>query len=168
MLLLNSCIGREEKNIISSPLLLEPEDPRSARRLHGPGVHRDVYCGLQDTPITYIVKNETIGRVYEVDNENSNATLQTYAVKPCNCYEGLLTNMTYCPADSTYCSYSVAYDYQFSFASRIQNHEAIVTCYRDTQLIGFARYVWKYCTIIFAALIIVLVFTDTGRVSFQL
>lgn len=72
----------------------------------------------------------------------------------------------YCPMDSAYCSISVAYDYHYShYTARIEDHETTVTCYRDTQLKSFARYVFKYSTIIMSALIIVLIFTDTGHVS---
>ena len=72
----------------------------------------------------------------------------------------------YCPMDSAYCSISVAYDYHYShYTARIENHETTVRCYRDTQLKSFARYVFKYSTIIMSALIIVLIFTDTGHVS---
>jgi hypothetical protein len=72
----------------------------------------------------------------------------------------------YCPMDSAYCSISVAYDYHYShYTARIEEHETTVTCYRDTQLKSFARYVFKYSTIIMSALIIVLIFTDTGHVS---
>lgn len=72
----------------------------------------------------------------------------------------------YCPMDSAYCSISVAYDYHYShYTARIEDHETTVRCYRDTQLKSFARYVFKYSTIIMSALIIVLIFTDTGHVS---
>jgi len=155
-------------------LLLQPSSGQDdshliRRRLHGAGVHREFYCSLQNTPITQVAINETIGKVYEVnetDTTNTPPQQPTYAAKACACYGGFLNSTSYCPADSTYCSISVAYNYQYSYiASRIEGHDPSVTCFRDTQLKGFARYVWKYCTIILAALIVVLIFTDTGRVS---
>jgi len=154
LLLLQPSSGQEDSHLIR-------------RRLHGAGVHREFYCSLQNTPITQVAINETIGKVYEVketDTTNTPPQQTTYAAKACACYGGFLNSTSYCPADSTYCSISVAYNYQYSYiASRIEGHDPSVTCFRDTQLKGFARYVWKYCTIILAALIVVLVFTDTGR-----
>jgi hypothetical protein len=145
------------------------------RRLHEAGVHREFYCSLQNAPITHVAMNETIGKVYKVNDTTittddisttNNPHQKTYAVKPCACYRGLLNNTSYCPAESTYCSISVAYNYHYSYiTSRIEDHDPTVECFRDTQLKGFARYVFKYCTIIMSALIVVLIFTDTGRVS---
>jgi len=156
LLLLRPSSGQEDSQLIR-------------RRLHGAGVHREFYCSLQNTPVTQVAINETIGKVYEVnetDTTNTPPQQTTYAAKACACYGGFLNSTSYCPADSTYCSISVAYNYQYSYiASRIEGHDPSVTCFRDTQLKGFARYVWKYCTIILAALIVVLIFTDTGRVS---
>lgn len=163
-LLLYPCNGREAK-IESAPLFKDPQPLR--RRLHGKGVHREFYCSIQYTPITQVAMNETVGKVYEVNETDTTTT--TYAAKLCDCYSGLLNStISYCPADSVYCSVSVAYDYQHSYyASLKEGHDPIVTCFRDTQLKAFARYVWKYSTIILAALTVVLIFTDTGHVSVE-
>ena len=136
------------------------------RHLHSSGLHRQYYCGLQHAPLMKVAKNETSGTLYKIDENTTTATDQVYAVKQCACYSWLINETNYCPMDSAYCSISVAYDYHYShYTARIEDHETTVTCYRDTQLKSFARYVFKYSTIIMSALIIVLIFTDTGHVS---
>ena len=149
--------------------------PLTQRRLHGGGVHREFFCSLDHIEITQIAKNDTVAKFYDVNGTATNATTptnspqNTYAAKACACYSGFLNSTYYCPADSTYCSILVAYDYQYTYiASRIDEHPPTVKCFRDTQLKGFARYVWKYCTIILAALVLVLLCTDTGRVSIEM
>ena len=149
------------------------DSPLIRRRLHGGGVHREFFCSLDHIEITQIAKNETVAKLHDV-NGTTNATTttnspqNTYAAKACACYSGFLNSTYYCPADSNYCSILVAYDYQYTYiASRIDEHAPTVKCFRDTQLKGFARYVWKYCTIILAALFLVLMCTDTGRVSMK-
>ena len=172
LLLLHPCHGREvviKQSTAAATAATAAPEGYSHRRLHGSGVHREFYCSLQGAPIKQVAMNETTGKVYEVnDTTIDDTTTQetTYAVKPCACYRGLLNNTSYCPADSTYCQISVAYNYHYSYiTSRTEDHDPAVACFRDTQLKGFARYVFKYCTIIMAALFIVLCFTDTGRVS---
>ncbi len=164
LLLMCPCNGLEAK-IESAPLFKDPQPLR--RRLHGEGPHREFYCSIQYTPITQVAMNETLGKVYEVNETDTSTT--TYAAKLCDCYSGQLNStISYCPADSVYCSVSVAYDYQRSYLGSLkEGHEPTVTCFRDTQLKAFSRYVWKYCTIIFAALAVVFIFTDTGHVSVE-
>eukprot|EP00986_Skeletonema_menzelii_P000398 scaffold111_cov142-Skeletonema_menzelii.AAC.21 len=166
LLLLHPCNGLEAV-IESAPPAVE--NSPQIRRLHGGGVHREFFCSIQYTEVTHLAMNETAGKFYDINGTADNITNPpqiTYAAKACACYGGILNSTYYCPADSNYCSISLAYDYHSSYiASRIDGHDPTVTCFRDTQLKGFARYVWKYCTIISAALVVVLVFTDTGRVS---
>ena len=167
LLLLHPCNGLEAV-IESAPPAVE-SSPQIQRRLHGGGVHREFFCSIQYTEVTHLAMNETVGKFYDINgtaDNTANPPQITYAAKACACYGGILNSTYYCPADSNYCSISLAYDYHSSYiASRIDGHDPTVTCFRDTQLKGFARYVWKYCTIILAALVVVLVFTDTGRVS---
>jgi hypothetical protein len=174
ILFLHMSHGQEagQKNSAPDPLLLPPVGSphliARRRRLHGSGLHREYFCNLDDVPITKVsIKNETSGVMYEVDDNNvtnNNPKQITYSVKPCACY-GLVNN-SYCPAVSTYCSISVAYNYQYAYiTSFIEDHDATVTCFRNTPLISFARYVFKYCLIMVAALFFVLIFTDTGHVS---
>lgn len=163
------CNGLEA--IIEPAPAVENSPQIRSRRLHGGGVHREFFCSIQHTQITQLAMNETVGKFYDINGTTDNTTTVdppqiTYAAKACGCYSGILNSTYYCPADSNYCSISLAYDYQYSYiSSRIEDHDPTVTCFRDTQLKGFARYIWKYCTIILAALMVVLVFTDTGRVS---
>lgn len=169
LLLMYPCNGREEVIIESAPLFKDPSQPLR-RRLHGKGLHREFYCSIQYTPITQVAINTSSGKVYEVNETHTTTTTTTYAAKLCDCYSGLLNStISYCPADSSYCSVSVAYDHPRSYVSSLkEGHDPIVTCFRDTQLKVFAKYVWKYVTIILAALTVVLIFTDTGHVSVKI
>ncbi|KAL7431326.1 hypothetical protein ACHAXM_002629 [Skeletonema potamos] len=168
LLLLHPCGGREVVVIKQINETARSSSGSSQhhniRRLHETGVHREYYCSLKHAPITRVAMNDTIGKVYEVNDTDNTNPKQIYTVKPCDCFLGLVNSTSFCPAESTYCSISVAYNYHYSYmTSPNEDHDPTVECFRDTELKGFARYVFKYCTIIIVALIIVLIFTDTGR-----
>lgn len=162
LLLLHPCCanGREVETAADSHL---------NRRLHGAEVHRTFFCSLEDAPITQVAINETIGKVYQYQESDRNTTTpppQTYAVKACSCYSGLLNGTSYCPADSDYCVISVAYNtYYRQITSRMEGHDPSVACFRDTHLKSFARSVFNYWTILMSAMIIFLIWSGTGRVS---
>eukprot|EP00985_Skeletonema_marinoi_P013164 scaffold6495_cov155-Skeletonema_marinoi.AAC.10 len=136
LLLLHPCCanGREVETAADSHL---------NRRLHGAEVHRTFFCSLEDAPITQVAINETIGKVYQYQESDRNTTStpqQTYAVKACSCYSGLLNGTSYCPANSDYCHISVAYNtYYRQITSRMEGHDPSVACFRDTHLKSFAR-----------------------------
>eukprot|EP00984_Skeletonema_dohrnii_P000062 scaffold19_cov95-Skeletonema_dohrnii-CCMP3373.AAC.3 len=109
-------------------------DSHLNRRLHGAEVHRTFFCSLEDAPITQVALNETVGKVYQYQESDRNTTTpppQTYAVKACSCYSGLLNGTSYCPADSDYCHISVAYNTHYrQITSRMEGHDPSVACFR--------------------------------------
>lgn len=79
---------------------------------------------------------------------------QYFFVKPCNCKVWLVED-AYCPADFGDCSISSEYFTQKSW----------VNCYRETVITSYARHVWKYVTVIFTTLTLILCCTRPGHVS---
>ena len=157
------CVGREVAS--AAP---PPADSHLGRRLHGADVHRTFFCDLEGVPIIQVVMNETIGKVheYQINNNDTATAQQTYAVKACDCYYGLLNSTSYCPADSNYCHISVAYNTEYrQVTSRKELHDPTVACFRDTQLKSFARSIFNYWTIVTAFMIVFLIWSGTGRVS---
>jgi len=145
-----------------------PANSHLHRRLHGAEVHRTYFCDLEGAPITQVAMNETIGQVYQYQTNNYNDTTtappQTFAVKACACFRGILNNTSYCPADSNYCHISVAYNTEYrQMTSRMEGHSPTVECFRDTQLKSFARSVFNYWTILMVAMVIFLIWSGTGR-----
>ena len=157
------CVGREVAS--AAP---PPSDSHLGRRLHGADVHRTFFCDLEGVPIIQVVMNETIGKVheYQINNNDTTTAQQTYAVKACDCYYGLLNSTSYCPADSNYCHISVAYNTEYrQVTSRKELHDPTVACFRDTQLKSFARSIFNYWTIVTSFMIVFLIWSGTGRVS---
>ena len=166
LLLLHPCDGWAMDVVSSADS--RSRGQHSIRRLHGDGVHKKFYCSLEDVPITQVAMNETTGEVFDYDiNDNNNTTpLKTYAVKPCDCFFGLLDKTAYCPVDSNYCFISIAYNTRFrKMTSEIEDHDPSVECYRDTQLKTFARSVFNYWTVIMTGTTVFLIWSGTGRVS---
>ena len=164
LLLLHQCCGREVESAA------QPAYSHLNRRLHGTEVHRVYFCSLEGAPITQVMMNETIGKVYEYptnNNDTSTAPPQTFDVKACACFRGLLNNTSYCPADSNYCHISVAYNNR-QMTSRKEGHNTTVECFRDTQLKIFARSVFNYWAILMVAMTTFLIWSGTGRVSFYI
>lgn len=166
VLLLHPCCGQEVESAS------QPAYSHLNRRLHGAGVHRVYFCDLEGAPVTQVGMNETIGKVYEYPtsyNDTTTAPPQTFDVKACACFRGLLNDTNYCPADSNYCHISVAYNTLYrQMTSRTEGHSPTVECFRDTQLKIFARSVFNYWTILMVAMAVFLIWSGTGRVSVYL
>lgn len=80
-----------------------------------------------------------------------------FRVKACDCKIWLIEQDAYCPADFDHCSVS----------SEWWGDNVWINCYHETVITSYARYVWKYVTVIFAMLTLIFCCSRPGHVSYS-
>jgi len=94
---------------------------------------------------------------YEAESQSveyeENKKDEIFRVKACDCKIWLMEQDAYCPADFDHCSVS----------SEWWGDNVWINCYHETVITSYARYVWKYVTVIFAMLTLIFCCSRPGH-----